>query len=814
MDKQYDCRTKILLNNEWTFQYGEYEAAMEADFDDSDWYHVGIPHSFGIPYFMENHFYVGTGMYRKTLHIDRQQIGKRIALEFQGVFQQADIYLNGILAGSHQGGYTAFLVDISELVHAGDNQLFIRVSNEWNPQLAPRAGEHVFNGGIYRDVSLLITEPVHISWYGTFVKTPHVSKKSAKLVVSTEMENHLSGSVDCTLESSIEYDGKEVIRMADQVTLQPGKNQLIVQEGDLARPHLWHPSHPRLYQLKSRLYRDGCLMDEFVTTFGVRWFYFTAHDGFFLNGEPYRILGANVHQDHAGWGDAVTHAGMERDVRMIKDCGMNFIRGSHYPHHSHFAEACDRTGILFWSELCFWGIGGFKEDGYWDSSAYPVNEEDQRPFEEHCLQTLREMIRVNRNHPSIIVWSMGNEVFFSHPDVMDKARRLVRRLVALSHDLDPTRPAASGGAQREDFDILGDLAGYNGDGAVLYQDPGFPSLVSEYGSCISNRPGEYAPHFTDGVETDPAWRCGKALWCGFHHGSIADRMGHMGFIDYYRLPLQSWYWYRERLLHIDPPQPLSDGIPYGLQLTADHLSLKTDGTDDAQIVVQVVDQNGHPICNSVAVTLEVEQGGALFPTGRTIRLSPEDENLLEGKGAIELRAFYAGKIRVTAHAAGLQPAVLELDAWGGEKWDGQKLQLQPAPPSVFVPNQDTDRIDLARSRPVFCSSFRSGFPSSNLNDGCTATFWQAASDAPGAWIRQDLEGLKQICNLVIRFPKPAKTKVQVSLGRTLETDDITFAVEVTADTPVIELAVDGEYRYIQLLFKGVSLPVSGLEVYG
>ena len=165
---------------------------------------------------------------------------------------------------------------------------------------------------------------------------------------------------------------------------------------------------------------------------------------------------------------------------MMKEAGFNLIRGSHYPHSPAFSQACDEAGILFWSEAPFWGIGGFKTDGYWDSSAYPVNKEHEAAFEKSALTQLQEMIRIHRNHPSIVAWSMCNEVFFSSPEVMPQVQRLLRRMVNLTHQLDPTRPAAIGGAQRPlaeaRIDLTGDLAGYNGDGATQpdFQNPGIP----------------------------------------------------------------------------------------------------------------------------------------------------------------------------------------------------------------------------------------------------------------------------------------------------------------------------------------------------
>lgn len=326
-----------------------------------------------------------------------------------------------------------------------------------------------------------------------------------------------------------------------------------MQRIQIENPHLWSPENPELYEMESLLYENNQKIDRCITEFGIRWFHFSARKGFFLNGEHYKIHGANVHQDHAGWSDAVPRSGIKRDVQMIKECGMNFIRGSHYPHHTYFAEECDRQGILFWSENCFWGTGGPKEEGYWTASAYPVHEEDENAFEESCKNTLAEMIRANRNHPSIIVWSMCNEPFFTDAGTEQKTRELLKQLVDLSHKLDPTRPAAIGGAQRGGFDVLGDIAGYNGDGAAIFHDPGFPNFVSEYGSTVSDRPGKFESRYTDGVEIDHPWRSGKAIWCGFHHGSILGDMGHMGMIDYYRLPLDTWYWYRKKFKGIPAP---------------------------------------------------------------------------------------------------------------------------------------------------------------------------------------------------------------------------------------------------------------------
>ncbi len=758
-------RIQILWNRDWKFLHGDIEGATGAEFDDSGWYDIVVAHSFGITYFMEGEFYVGYGCYRKWLTVGREWEGKRIALEFQGVFQETELYVNGRLSGTHRGGYTAFFVDITDAVTVGDNLIFVRVNNLWNPRLAPRAGEHVFNGGIYRDVSLVVTEPVHVAWYGTCVTTPEVSKERAAIEVVTEVENDGAGEVCCQLVSSIWYEEQEVAHAEGSLEIGAGTAGKLRQCFEVLKPCLWSPETPRLYQVKTVLYTNGQMCDRYETSFGIRWFSFTAEQGFFLNGEHYEIHGANVHQDHAGWSDAVTHTGIARDISLVKECGMNFIRGSHYPHHTFFAQECDRQGLLFWSENCFWGTGGAKIEGYWTASAYPVKEEDEEEFEESCARSLMEMIRANRNHPSIIVWSMCNEPFFTDAATMEKAKRLLTKLVELSHQLDPTRPAAIGGAQRGGFDVLGDLAGYNGDGAAIFHNPGFPNFVSEYGSTVSDRPGTFEPRYTDGVENTYFWRSGKALWCAFHHGSILYDMGHMGMIDYYRLPLSTWYWYREQLAGKARPASAIEGVPYCLALTADYITISDDGTQDAQLVVTLKDAEGRRLSNPCEVTLSVIEGGGIFPTGKRFVMSAEQGSFLDGQGAIELRALYAQDTVIRAEAPGLIPAELCIHVTGEKRKPGQYERELPAPPCVMKAPKGEELYEIGINRPVFCSSESEQFPARSVTDGQWDTCWRPVGSEGGEWVMVDMEGTKEVKEIRITFAGIVKEEFEVSLSK-------------------------------------------------
>lgn len=793
--------------------HGYFPDAARMDFDDSAWYDIGLPHSFGIPYFMEGEFYVGYGCYRKWLKVEEAWRGRRILLEFQGVFQETEIYVNGRLTGNHKGGYTPFVTDITEAVAVGENIICVRVNNLWNPRLAPRAGEHVFNGGIYRDVSLIVMDPVHVAWYGTFVTTPEVSGERAAVEIATEVENDEEQEACCRLLSIIRYEEQEVARAEGELTVEAGETEVLRQSVTVLQPKLWSPETPRLYQVETLVYTDGRLRDRYETDFGIRWFAFTADRGFFLNGEHYEIHGANVHQDHAGWSDAVTHTGIARDIGMVKECGMNFIRGSHYPHHTFFAEECDRQGVLFWSENCFWGTGGPKVEGYWTASAYPVKEEDEAEFEESCARSLTEMIRVNRNHPSIIVWSMCNEPFFTDADTMEKAKALLRKLVELSHSLDSTRPAAIGGAQRGGFDILGDLAGYNGDGASIFHDPGFPSFVSEYGSTVSDRPGPFEPRYRDGVENNYKWRSGKALWCAFHHGSILYDMGHMGMIDYYRLPLDTWYWYREKLAGKPRPECAVEGIAHALTLTADRMAISDDGTQDTQLVVALRDKAGRRLANSCQVTLSVVCGGGRFPTGKHFVMSAEKGSFLDGLGAIELRGLYAGDTVIRAEADGVLPAEIRIHVTGEEKRAGAfENELLP-PPSVMKAPKGEKLYEIGENRPVFCSSAAEQFPARSITDGSWDTCWRPADTKDGAWIMVDMEGTKEIREIRIAFAEMVYGEFEVSLSKDREGFEVIFeSGKRPALTHLTLTPHDSMARFIRLRFLEQAAGVCRMEI--
>lgn len=833
-------RETVNFNRAWKYRQGDRAGAERPDFDDKSWETVGLPHSFSIPYFQSKDFYTGYGWYRKHWTVSPEAGKKKLFLEFDGVFQEAEVFVNGKPVGTHTGGYTGFSVDITPAIRPGDNLIAVRVNNLWKPDVAPRAGEHVFSGGIYRNVRLVAKAPVHIDWYGTFVTTPGLEAsggKSAAVRIETDVCNRSAQDGRYRLITRIlDPDGKTVAVTETSETVAAGSVKRFGQTTKpVRRPRLWHPSRPALYKAVSLLYNGKELIDSNETSFGFRWFEWTADRGFFLNGEHIYFKGANVHQDQAGWGDAVTDEAARRDVQMMKEAGFDFIRGSHYPHSPAFSRACDEAGMLFWSEAPFWGIGGFRPDGYWDSGAYPVREKDRPGFEASALQQLEEMIRIHRNHPSIVAWSMCNEAFFSAAETLPGVRGLLEKMVDLSRRLDPGRPAAVGGVQRplgkNRIDRIGDIAGYNGDGSTLpdFQRPGIPSLVSEYGSTTADRPGAYGPGWGDLARNDAwkglPWRSGQAIWCGFDHGSIAgSSLGKMGIVDYFRIPKRAWYWYRHAYAGIEPPEWPGDGAPAQIRLDASKTDgVRADGTDDVLLTVTMLDADGKETGRSPSVELKLLAGPGEFPTGTSIRFEPEsDIRIADGKAAIAFRSYYAGEALVEASSPGLKPARVKISFVGAPRYEsGLTGPVKERTYRRFVRGKDQEAVQtFGRNNPTFASSQQPEHTAGQAADGDKTTWWQAApAEANPDWTLDTEKGLS-LRRIRIVFPRAGvyRYKVETSADRShwrtlldngANTESETVrTIDLTANKPEMR------GRFVRIVFSGnqPALPAALAEV--
>ncbi|MGN0242546.1 MAG: NPCBM/NEW2 domain-containing protein [Lachnospiraceae bacterium] len=851
-----ELRVHERFNTDWKFVLGNDSGAEKEAYDDLLWSHVALPHSFSIPYDLnQNSFYVGYGWYRKEFTIPQSYLGKRINLEFDGVFQCCSIYVNEQKVTYHEGGYSGFNVDITDYVRYGETNLIaVQVDNKWQPDLAPRGGDHQFSGGIYRDVWLTVTEPVHIDWYGTFVWTPaicnpkyqegggtvnildsyvtdeelaeNLEKKQSDVQVITEVTNDSNEAEEVYVTQEV-MDAEDTVvatfRSAKETVQAQETSSLIAQSDMISNVKLWSMDDPNLYHVVTKVYSNDVLVDTYDTQFGFRSVQVTT-DGFFLNGKRVILDGVNVHQDHGGWCDAVTDGGFYRDVKMIKETGFNFIRGSHYPHDTSFAQACDELGVAFLSEGGQWSIGGFKanDETYgnytdWFHSAYPMSEEYQVGFDESCTALMENMIRMNRNHPSIIGWSVGNEAFFTDDSTVAKSKALASNMRDRAHLLDPTRKAGIGGTQRKGYNSItvADFAGGNGDGAKAeYTNYELPHLVSEYSSVSAERndcsptiefnyndiqtePGSqlkingnpvydndgnpvyqyslyegsnYKHNLKDNLPIYlPTGSCGMSKWCMFHHGSIgAKSLRIMGIVDYYRLPLKVWYSYREAKTGI----PREDSIEgTATQITLDtnfsykgQTTLPNDGSDDVQIIVTLKNDQDEWVNDSTDIILEVVDGPGVFPGGKTYTMI-DGKTFMDGKGAIEFRSFYSGTttIKVSApNRADLEPATLTLKT---EDVVGNHTAVEE--PEDFMGEtielDNTDSIpepyvygkeDAAYNRQTSgTSSSAEGHIPLMAVDGDDTTYWQAEASDKEPYWEIFLENTYDIFKMKVDFGK-------------------------------------------------------------
>ncbi|MBM7085574.1 cellulose binding domain-containing protein [Micromonospora humidisoli] len=738
------AREKINLNRSWRFIRADVSGAQNPDFNDSTWVPVALPHDFDAPYDVGGttngqSFHVGVGWYRRHLTVPTSWSGRRVEIEFEGSFSVTDVWVNGTRAGTHRGGFTGFTFDLTNALRTGDNVLAVRVDNGWRADLAPRTGDHQFSGGIYRDVFLNVTNNVHVAWYGTFVTTPaltnptwdtsnaayyrnidpsqypsetdlraNLAARRSNVRVQTEVRNDNASPIDVYARQEIRRQGANTVLAtfsspvrtlgaAASTTLDALSGTLSNTAAMVQGLDLWAPNNPALYTVTTSLVIDttadgvigsGTVVDTYRATFGFRSAQWKV-DGFYLNGTKTLLFGANDHQDHGGWSNAVTDSGFDRDVRYLREAGMNFVRGSHYPHDPSFADATDRLGLMLWSESTFWATATAGREPtptgrYSDylADGYPQKTTDQATFEQSALDGLRDMIRVNRNHPSIINWSMGNEVFFTASGTLSKAKALVSRMRDYSHQLDPTRKAGMGGVQRSALDQLSvcDIAGYNGDGGKI-TNTWMPNVVSEYGSYTSDRPGTYDPTYGDVKDPTDGTRfklttgsAGLAIWAGFDHGTIMDAsFARIGMIDFYRLPKNQWYWYRANKARWSSSANLADPTPAAREQstsgTATRMTLEpgryapttitNDGTTDTQLVVTMRNAAGAWVNNTRAVTLTVTSGPGILPGGKSYTFTPGTQTF-DGKAAIEFRSYYAGTTTITARSAGLPDATITI----------------------------------------------------------------------------------------------------------------------------------------------------------
>lgn len=405
-----DVRIIQTINDGWKFSKGSpYEAKAE-NFDDSSWTTVNIPHTWNNRDSDDETpgYYRGPSWYRRSIFIDKNQENKHAIIYFEGANQEVQVYVNGLFAGEHKGGYTRFNFDISKLLRYGAQNTFaIRVDNTYNPNIPPLSADFTFYGGIYRDVYLQFSNQVHLATNdyassGVYIRTPRVNQKEAIIEISSLVSNDTDKKKEIIVENVIlDGNGKEVKRINSVVKLNPGSTVTDVQKKiKIDSPILWDMDNPHRYLVYTRIYdrADNALVDEVMNPLGLRWFKFDPEQGFFLNGKHRKLTGTNRHQDYFQKGNALRDEMHVRDILLLKQMGGNFLRVSHYPQDPVIMEMCDKLGIVTSVEI---------------PVVNAVTETQE--FTDNAVNMAIEMVRQDFNRPSIMIWGYMNEVLLRKP---------------------------------------------------------------------------------------------------------------------------------------------------------------------------------------------------------------------------------------------------------------------------------------------------------------------------------------------------------------------------------------------------------------
>ncbi|HEY0504780.1 MAG TPA: beta-galactosidase GalB [Lysobacter sp.] len=450
---------------------------VQASFDDGAWQRVTLPHDWAIAGpFLKDGPYGGMGRlrtwgpawYRRTLDIPASDRGRKVFLDVDGAMSYAAVWINGKLAGGWPYGYNGWRVDLTpHVVPGGANQLAIRLDNP------PDSARWYPGAGLYRNVWLVKTDPVHVAHWGTRVATPEVSKQRATLALDVSVDNDSTTAASVAVATEVfaldadgAKSGRAVVRIdGGHTTIPPDSGATLAASATLARPRLWGPpptQQPHRYVAVTTVMRDGRVVDRVETPFGIRSIRFDADEGLQVNGERIVIKGVNNHHDLGALGAAFNLRAAERQLQILRDMGANAIRMAHNPPAPELLELTDRMGLLVVDEVF----------DSWERKKTPLDF--HLVFPDWHEPDLRAMLRRDRNHPSIVLWSVGNEVGEQYTG--EEGARIARRLHDIVREEDPTRPTINAmNWAKPDMPLPGalDVIGLNYQGEGIRQEPEF-----------------------------------------------------------------------------------------------------------------------------------------------------------------------------------------------------------------------------------------------------------------------------------------------------------------------------------------------------
>jgi beta-galactosidase len=569
-------RVDLMVDDNWRFIRRDIAGAQAPEFDDSSWTNLNLPHTWNNMDGQDGvkNYYRGVGWYRRHCPVDRNFAGRHFFLKFDGAFSVTDVYVNGNFVGEHQGGFAAFVFDVTPYLKVGaDNVIAVKVSNAPNAEVPPLSADFTFFGGLYRDAHLLVTDPVQISPLdygspGIYLKTTEVGSNSANLEITAVLSNAAATSQTVTVRSVITDAATNIVAMLTNiVTLPPATASNIVAATTVVTPHLWNGlSDPYLYQTFTEVWKNSEAVDVVAQPLGFRYFSVDANKGFFLNGRRYDLHGVSMHQDWLDCGWAITDEQQSTNFMLLKEIGATAVRLSHYEHDDYTYQLADQNGIVLWTEIPL------------------VNRITESPaFYASARQQLVELIRQRYNHPSVVCWGVFNEITMKPGP---KPVELVRQLTRLATQEDPTRPSTSAANANDDepsnwcteLNSFNRYFGwYNGklgefeawaDG-IHAKYPERSLGISEYGAGASiyqhsedpvrepENAGHYHPEEYENLFHETYWQAMQArpfLWCKFvwnmfdfavagrNEGDIPGR-NDKGLVTYDRLVRKDAFYY-------------------------------------------------------------------------------------------------------------------------------------------------------------------------------------------------------------------------------------------------------------------------------
>ncbi len=632
----------------WAFVKDDIKGAEKPSFDASDWRKLDLPHDWSVEANFDpdarggaprGYLPAGIGWYRKAFKVPENLSKKRVFIEFDGIYMNGEVWINGHHLGKRPYGYIGVQYDLTpHLNFGGRNVIAVRVDDSLQPSARWYGG-----AGIYRHVWLTQTSPVHVNHWGTYVTTPEVTDEAAEVAMETTISNNLPTDQKVTVTQEILSADDQIMATNVGTFAAPGSGQVVVEQGlQLKQPKLWSPDSPHLYSVRTTLRIGTEVYDTYETPLGVRTLRFDRNEGLFLNGEPIIMQGMCNHQDLGPLGTALWDQALERRLKMLKDMGCNALRTAHYPHSPELMRMADEMGFMVVDETFDeWRRGWNFENNQLVSSPNDRGKARNgynKYFTEWAERDLVDHLKRDRNHPSVILWSIGNEV----PEAQKYGElETVKVLGDIVRKIDPTRPVSAGinhihTANETGFLDLLDVVGYNGGGGscFLYEEDHerFPDRIiyaSEVPHSLQTR-GEYrthtnyrekkhqTPNLTETEvfpETDAwyessydnasvrinardSWHLTKTLpyvlgefrWTGFDYigesGGWPRVLGNYGIIDLCNFPKDTYYFYQSQwtdkpMIHILPhwnwPGKEGTVIPVHAYTTGDEAELFLNG---------------------------------------------------------------------------------------------------------------------------------------------------------------------------------------------------------------------------------------------